>query len=280
MAYEFGFYNFLFPDELQDPCISLSCMGIEQRWNTDYYFDNRDRNIDSYLFQYTLKGEGIYESHGKRFRLKPGQGFFIHIPDDEKYYMPADTTDQPWEFIFLLLRGDSVSGYYELITKKAGKILDLPLQNSAIQTLFDLYNQTQSGRMFHPFLASEFAYRFLCRLCQSVIHNEADYSNRTQAAIKIMETQYATIEGIERIAGLLDISPNHLTREFTRETGVPPIKYLTNIRLQQAAALLLETALPVHHIAVTCGFSCGNYFTKIFRKHMNATPQEYRREWK
>ena len=95
MAYEFGFYNFLFPDELQDPCISLSCMGIEQRWNTDYYFDNRDRNIDSYLFQYTLKGEGIYESHGKRFRLKPGQGIFIHIPDDEKYYMPADTTDQP-----------------------------------------------------------------------------------------------------------------------------------------------------------------------------------------
>lgn len=280
MSYKFGIYNFLFPEELSDPWLTLSCMGIEQRGSKDYYFDNRYRTeADEYLFQYTLKGAGVFESEGIRHRMTEGRAFFVHLPDNEKYYMPENNPDNPWEFIFLLFRGEHVRKYYELITNKAGKVLDLPLKHNAVQTLFELYNRTRYGRMLHPFLGSESAYRFLCQLCQTVMHSKENYSKRTEAAIKIMETRYHELEGVIEIAETLGISTNHFSREFRRETGIPPIRFLTNIRLRQSARMLQETSLPIREIAALCGFTSGNYYTKIFRKYMNVTPNDFRNEW-
>jgi len=280
MSYDFGFYSFLFPDELQDPWLTLGSIGIERRTSKEYYFVNTDRDIDSYLFQYTLRGEGIYENAAGQHRMKQGQAFFIHIPGNDKYFYPDDNKGEPWDFIFLLFKGEHVKRYFELITSRTGNILELKMPNGAIASLLNLYEQTKTGRILHPFLASEFTYQFLCQLCQIIIHNTDNYSKRTRAAIKIMEDQYDKLQGISNLAEILHISPNHLTREFTKETGVSPIHYLTNIRLQHAATYLRETNFTIQKIALLCGFSSGNYFTKTFRKYMKYTPKEFRHHWR
>lgn len=95
-----------------------------------------------------------------------------------------------------------------------------------------------------------------------------------------MENNYASIRSIEEIADILNISFSHFTREFTKEIGTNPIKYLTNIRLTHSVKLLLETSLSIDNVASLCGFSNGNYFSKLFKKHMNMTPGRYRLEWK
>ena len=69
-----------------------------------------------------------------------------------------------------------------------------------------------------------------------------------------------------------------MTREFEKEFGAAPGKFLINIRLEKAIYLLLtEPNLTVNEIAESTGFSCGNYFSKVFKNKFNTTPTEYRK---
>jgi len=67
-----------------------------------------------------------------------------------------------------------------------------------------------------------------------------------------------------RVAG---ISKFHMTREFEKELGMTPGHYLKNVRLENAAKLLTSpTNYGLEYIASKVGFSCGNYFGKVFKK--------------
>lgn len=52
--------------------------------------------------------------------------------------------------------------------------------------------------------------------------------------------------------------------------------YINRIRVNRATGLLRKTSLSIQQVAEQCGFSDGNYFSRIFRKFENVTPNEYR----
>ena len=278
--YETGLYNILFPEDLQDPYLSLISVGLESRATSDYYYDNTNRNSDSLLFQYTLCGRGILETKDEIYEMTTGHAFFITLPSEVKYYMPQDNPHDPWIFIFIMIKGQQAQNYYQLMMQRSDIIMTLSIESKVIQTVFNIFNQAKTGHLYSSFYVSELLYRFLCQLCQTQINSEANYSRITCSAIQIMENNYASINSIEEIADILNISFSHFTREFTKEIGTNPIKYLTNIRLTHSVKLLLETSLSIDNVATSCGFSNGNYFTKLFKKHMNLTPGRYRLEWK
>lgn len=273
-------YNILFPEELQDPYLSLHSIGVESRETADYYYENVDRYYNTTLFQYTLSGKGILEVNDEVYEMTAGRAFFIPLPSNTKYYMPSNNPKDPWVFIFIMLKGEQAKKYCELIKRKSDFVMSLSRKNKAIETAFNIFNQAKTGHFYSSFYVSELLYRFLCQLCQTQIHSEENYSKLTSKALQIMENNYATLTGIEEIADTLGVSFSHFTREFTKEIGTSPIKYLTNIRLSHSVKLLLETSLSIDSIAISCGFSNGNYFSKLFRKHMAISPSKYRLEWK
>jgi AraC-like DNA-binding protein len=265
-------------EEFPDPPFELKDMGIEHRNTTDYYFDNKERNIQGYLFQYTLKGYGVFETNNQIYKIEPGQAFFISIPNDEKYYYPVELQGEGWELLYIHFEGTAVKPYFDKIIQKTGKVFSLDQNSGIIQYLLNLHNDLYHGMKIHPFSGSEIVFHFLSLLCKTVAYNQEEYSLKTRLAIECMENEFATLDGINMIADKLGISLSHFTREFTKETGINPIKYLTNIRMQHAMQLLTNTELSINEIAVQCGFSCGNYFSKIFKKNRHLSPFQFRVE--
>ena len=78
------------------------------------------------------------------------------------------------------------------------------------------------------------------------------------------------------LADKLYLSKNYIGELFKQETGTSIAEFVNKAKVNRAAVLLLETDLKWYEIALKLGFNNIEYFTKIFKKIMGVTPQNYR----
>lgn len=81
---------------------------------------------------------------------------------------------------------------------------------------------------------------------------------------------------LEQIANIADLSPTSFCRYFKNITKKTFVEVLIEFRLQYACQLLNKTDLPIQQVAFESGFGDVPYFNKLFRKHKNLTPTEWR----
>lgn len=82
---------------------------------------------------------------------------------------------------------------------------------------------------------------------------------------------------LHELAQIAGMSRSQFFRVFRQATGLPPIDYLIRLRLQRAMRLLRDSGFSITEIALQCGFSDSNYFSRQFRKHINQSPSAYRK---
>lgn len=121
------------------------------------------------------------------------------------------------------------------------------------------------------------AYQMLMYLHQHGKPYEAasDCPLLVEAALGILEEEFATLDGIEEVADRLGVTSNHLIRQFTNYVGLSPGRYLKLRRLDYAKELLSQSDISVTLVAELSGFSGANYFAKAFRKETGMSPSEY-----
>ncbi len=66
-------------------------------------------------------------------------------------------------------------------------------------------------------------------------------------------------------------------RIFKRETGLRPMEWLNQRRLQVACQQLASTSQTITEIAETSGFATPYYFSRVFRQHFGQSPLRYRK---
>jgi len=82
---------------------------------------------------------------------------------------------------------------------------------------------------------------------------------------------------VEMLAEIACVSKDHFIRLFKKETGVTPIQYITQKKIEKAQLLLITEDLSVKEISFMLAYEDHSYFNKLFRKHTGVTPQEYRK---
>ncbi|MDD3930691.1 MAG: AraC family transcriptional regulator [Clostridiaceae bacterium] len=82
---------------------------------------------------------------------------------------------------------------------------------------------------------------------------------------------------IAHVAAYVFLSQGYFTRAFRDETGISPMSFLMQVRVDHACKLLERQDIKVSGIARQVGFSSPQRFNAAFRKHMGMTPMQYRR---
>ena len=270
-----GKYRFDFLSGIKNPPIKLLTTGLEEISSSSYRLDNRQRE-ECYLFQYTLSGSGTVVIKGKKHTVSHGEGFFLRIPDDDEYYFDEKENISPWKFIYVKFCGDGCMPYYSLIKENIGNICRINENAKCITSLAEIHRRASVGLISDSFTGERLTFDFLCKLCSDLLNDENHFSDIVLKAKRIIENEYMSVDGIYDISQRLGISQSHLSRKFSDEVKASPIDYLTRVRLQEAVNLLNESDESVESISKKCGFSCGNYFCKVFRKNMGISPLEYR----
>lgn len=107
----------------------------------------------------------------------------------------------------------------------------------------------------------------------------AAYFHRLKPAVDYMQQHYAHKVYMESVCQTVNMSLYHFSSMFKKVFGMPPVQYLTRIRIDQAKRLLVDREIAVTEIAERCGFCNINYFDKVFKEQSGFTPMEYRKRF-
>lgn len=94
-----------------------------------------------------------------------------------------------------------------------------------------------------------------------------------------IESRYNDAETIEEIIKDIPASRRNMVRRFKQVTGLTPIEYLQNIRIEAAKKLLEQTGQQMTEVIYNSGYNDPKAFRKVFRKAVGMTPSEYREKF-
>jgi len=95
-----------------------------------------------------------------------------------------------------------------------------------------------------------------------------------------IEKHFDKIENLEEVLSDVPSSRRNLVRRFKLATGIPPIEYLQNIRIETAKRHLEQSQLSVSEIIDKSGYTDPKSFRKVFQKKVGMKPLEYREKFK
>ena len=81
---------------------------------------------------------------------------------------------------------------------------------------------------------------------------------------------------VERLAERTAMSPRNFARVFREEVGVPPARFVEELRLEAARRSLEETDETMERIASSCGLGTATSLRRAFSRELGVSPQDYR----
>lgn len=81
---------------------------------------------------------------------------------------------------------------------------------------------------------------------------------------------------IKTMAEYMCMSRSAFIRHVTKVTGTSPNEFVVRMKMEKAVRLLKDTEKSIGDIALACGYDDPSYFIRVFNKHFNTTPQNFR----
>lgn len=108
--------------------------------------------------------------------------------------------------------------------------------------------------------------------CTQVSPNEASIMR----SIKLINKRYSEKISVVELAQSAGFSTSRYSALFKVLTGLSPQHYLIQLRLKKATELLNHTNLSIRQVAALVGFEDQLYFSKLFKRHLELSPGQYR----
>ena len=85
---------------------------------------------------------------------------------------------------------------------------------------------------------------------------------------------------IKEFSEACGVSESYFKRLFKEQFGVPPKKYVVQLRINHACELLRTERYSVTQIATICGFSDIYFFSRQFKEYMGVSPTVFVKKYR
>ena len=174
------------------------------------------------------------------FRLDSGEVFSVAV---NRYIALVDATE-------------NYKGFINDFSKNAQNYLDIPFDHSVIKSI----ESWEAVR-------------------DSYLNAEQMFSASSRMVVqsrRYIRDHYAEqYLNLTEIANYVGVSKNHLSWEFSKETGGSISDYISNVRIEAAKILLDTTKDKTYEISEKVGFKNVETFNRVFKKITGKTPREY-----
>ena len=252
--------------------------------------DYRPHTHDFYEMEIILSGSAINSINGTSFPVGPGNVFIvgegatheISQIDRLELYNLGFNRHALRNIGVDLLKLPGFHALFQMDQTEDSTLRRLKLEPAELkkaQRLLDEMHEeyVQAHPGFQTVLLGEFAHLIvlLSRNYSRAIPERGTW--QMAAALAKMERDFAEPLSIAELADSVYLSERHFRRQFEKLYQQTPKDYLQNLRLHAATELLLQKGMSVTDIALACGFSDCNYFSRAFRQNFGISPTEYRK---
>lgn len=154
-----------------------------------------------------------------------------------------------------------------------------PAVLAAMARLLALTDDVLDRHTLAPLVVEEIIVRLLRSDAAAAVRAAAQVTRsalRIQAAIEFIQREHQRRLSVEELAGRVHMSASHFAHCFREISGVSPMRYLRDFRLDQARMMLLSSAdLRTGEVAARVGFESPAHFNREFKRRFETTPAEY-----
>ena len=247
---------------------NLFYVRLEALYTCGPRYEVRRSGLDSFLLFFIKEGELLFEYGGHSFVARKKDIVILDCMLPHRYQ--ALTRTECYWFHF---DGSASRAYFNHFRDNKG--LHFREQRNMEENFVLIHDLMRSGCPDEGIL-SVHVHRILAQLFSSVGKSSTP-SDIVALAKVYMDEHYMEKLSAEQIAEASRVSTSHLFRVFRKETGLTPYGYLTNVRMEHAMKLLLNTAYSVEEIADYCAFCSSANFIRAFRQSTGVTPRSFRK---
>lgn len=118
----------------------------------------------------------------------------------------------------------------------------------------------------------------LNQLSQLIVRNMSKENNVIYEIVQYIDHHYQEEITLQDIASRFFLSREYISRKFKQEMKENLSDYIGRIRMEKAKLLLLNPNLRISQISEMVGYKDEKYFSKVFKKTLDISPNEYRKK--
>lgn len=245
--------------------------------HADFPFAYSFAPLNCFFILYTVRGRGEILRSRHTF---PADEHHLVLLDCRQHYTLRSSL-LPWDFRLFFFTGADMRLFDAVLNPVTGSCFSLPEFSMIQEALTALLSIPEHPDLSEIIKMHQIFTGILSELCLSALPGSQKGYTPPAPSYLIelhdhLDRHYAEEFSLIYFEDLLKINRYRLCREFSETYGMPPLKYLTNKRLEEAKKMLLTTDWTIHEISSKTGYNNVNNFIKLFKKYIGTTPGVFR----
>jgi len=247
--------------------------------NAQYHYCERTTGADEHILILCADGEGGFEIDGEHQVLPCNEALLIPCNVPHCY---GTSDHDPWTIHWVHFTGASSDYFVRLLPQDSYTIAVAPETVATAKVLF--------CECYDAFLGS-FVLQQMLYVAQTLHHLLGCMFFHNPAFSPILQTSRfhsvrATLDylrlnldrrlSLDDMADHAQLSKSHFLRLFKEQIGYSPVDYFIHLKVQHACMLLSVTNQTVREISLAVGYEDPYYFSRIFKKVVGVSPNQYR----
>lgn len=251
----------------------MKCGGFE-RCRPDYRIDRPD--FPWFLVEFVHGGRGTVTLNGVEAALKSGV-FFIYGPGIEHHI--ASDPEKPLLKYFAGFAGSAATDFLDHYDLQPGTISHC-LKSDTIRRAFDtLIDRGSRNSKFSRPLCTTIIQQILL-MCREDAVTAGSTDTRAFATFsrvrECIEQDFLKLGSLDAVSAACALDAPYLCRLFARFHDESPYQFLTRLKMEHAALLLLEEGMSVKDTAIASGFPDPFHFSRVFKSIHRVPPSRFR----
>lgn len=244
--------------------------------NWDQESTMRPDGFPVYHYLQTQEGSGILTINGQHYTIGENQGVLL-APGIPHAYR---SVSGKWITLFATFSG-SLSPYFSALFGSSHLLFFENEKAATIRKLIDQAVLHHQETPVNPQLLSQECYQVLLQFTGGLQINPSKqpaWEKYIRPVLASIHTRYMEDLTADALSREVFVTPQYLSRLFSRYLGCSVYEYLTKFRLSKAKELLVShRGRKIQDIAQDVGYTDASHFVLMFRKMTGMTPSEFRK---